>query len=155
MFASVCLSVFRSHAPIYFFSLYRLPLRHPLHALAGDRTPSVYGSSSAIPPLASPSRQSIPSVRGTNRRVPRDTLVSRALAGEKSRNDVTLLGRNRESRESPGRRDHPVRQEPRVFPGTRADRGFQVKSARQGRRVHPGQSGPSGRRVRQDFRVSR
>lgn len=96
-----------------------------------------------------------PSVRGTNRRVPRDTLVSRALAGEKSRNDVTLLGRNRESRVNPGRRDHPVRQEPRVFLDTRADRGFRAKSAHQGRRARPGRSGPSARRARQDSQVPR
>lgn len=103
--------------------------------------------------LLSPRRS--PSVRGTNRRVPRDTLVSRALAGEKSRNDVTLLGRNRESRVNPDRRDHPVRQEPKVFPGTRAGRGFQAKLAHQGRRARLGRSGPSARRDRQELRVLR
>jgi hypothetical protein len=96
-----------------------------------------------------------PSVRGTNRRVPRDTLVSRALAGEKSRNDVTLLGRNRESRVNPDRRDHPVRQEPKVYPDTRAGKGFQARSARRGRKVRPGRSGPSARREQQELRVLR
>lgn len=153
---SLRLSVYLSFSrfPIYFFLLFR----HP-HTLTREIVHHTYGSPSS---LTSPSSLSLslplvdpPSVRGTNRRVPRDTLVSRALAGEKSRNDVTLLGRNRESRVNPGRRDHPVRQEPRVFLDTRADRGFRAKSAHQGRRARPGRSGPSARRARQDLQVPR
>lgn len=146
-----------SRFPIYFFLLFRHP--HALHPR--DRTPHIRLSFFfELPPPPSSLSLSLPlvdppSVRGTNRRVPRDTLVSRALAGEKSRNDVTLLGRNRESRVNPGRRDHPVRQEPRVFLDTRADRGFRAKSAHQGRRARPGRSGPSARRARQDLQVPR
>lgn len=142
-----------SRFPIYFFLLFR----HP-HTLTREIVHHTYGSPSSLTPLLLSLSLPLvdpPSVRGTNRRVPRDTLVSRALAGEKSRNDVTLLGRNRESRVNPGRRDHPVRQEPRVFLDTRADRGFRAKSAHQGRRARPGRSGPSARRARQDLQVPR
>lgn len=147
--------LFRSHAPIYFFLLLFRPhtltlrLYHVYDSLLPYYPPHSVSISLSLPP----SLPSILSVRGTNRRVPRDTLVSRALAGEKSRNDVTLLGRNRENRENPDHRDHPARQEPRVSPGTRADKGFQAKSVRRGRRAHPGRSDPSARRERQDFRV--
>lgn len=150
----LCLSFVLSLSLSTLFLLFR----HP-HTLTREIVHHTYGSpsSSLNPPPSSLSLPLVdpPSVRGTNRRVPRDTLVSRALAGEKSRNDVTLLGRNRESRVNPGRRDHPVRQEPRVFLDTRADRGFRAKSAHQGRRARPGRSGPSARRARQDLQVPR
>lgn len=155
----VCLSLSLRLCLSFVLSLSYLPLftvPPSSYAHPRDRTPHIRLSFFFEPPfLLSLPLVDPPSVRGTNRRVPRDTLVSRALAGEKSRNDVTLLGRNRESRVNPGRRDHPVRQEPRVFLDTRADRGFRAKSAHQGRRARPGRSGPSARRARQDLQAPR
>lgn len=151
---SFSLSISRDLFILRFLALLSTSFCRPQHAHPEGHVPRVrlflfFSAHLLLSPFDSPS------VRGTNRRVPRDTLVSRALAGEKSRNDVTLLGRNRESRVNPDRRDHPVRQEPKVFLDTRADKGFQARSAHQARRARPGRSGPLVRRERQELRVLR
>lgn len=142
----LCLSF--SRFPVYFFLLFRRP-----HILTREIVHHIYGSPSLTPLLSSPCRSPVsPWHKPTS--TERHSCVEGSRR-EKSRNDVTLLGRNRESRVNLGRRDHPVRQEPRVFLDTRADREFQAKSAHQGRRARPGRSGPSARRARQDLQVPR